>query len=100
MEFTNKPTNLKFYYDEEKHNEIEMDESEKLVLIGAMSLEDVKEIKKNIIYWDWPMETGDTPEQIAENDIIDSEFLRKNYENENFSDRKPNITITRRKRCR
>lgn len=40
--FTNKPTNLKFYSDAAKEQEIELDENGNLVLSGFMSLDDVK----------------------------------------------------------
>lgn len=41
-----------------------------------MSLEDEKEVSK-IIYWNWAEETGDTEEEIHENDLKDSEFMGK-----------------------
>lgn len=66
-------------------NKIELDDNGHLLLSGFMNLEDVKNIKVNKIYWDWPFETGLTSDQIDENDIIDSSFIRKTYGYANFS---------------
>lgn len=43
-----------------------------------MSLEDVKEIKKVTVYWNWPYETGDTDYDKVDNDVIDTEDAGKN----------------------
>lgn len=58
VELENKPTYLKFYKDAEKTQEISVIDN-KLTLDGYMSLEDVKEIRTETIYWDWPYENGD-----------------------------------------
>lgn len=58
VELENKPTYLKFYKDEDKTEEIKVAD-DKFEVKGFMSLEDVKEIKTETIYWDWPYENGD-----------------------------------------
>jgi len=70
--FTNKPTNMKFYLDENKSEELVVDNSI-LIKEGYMSLEDVKEIRTETIYWDWPFETGSTEQEIIENNVKDTE---------------------------
>ncbi len=58
VELENKPTYLKLYSDEAKTEEI-LVENNKFQVKGFMSLEDVKEIRTETIYWDWPYENGD-----------------------------------------
>lgn len=58
IELKNKPTYLKLYSDSEKTKEIEIVDN-KFQIKGFMSLEDVKEIRTEKIYWDWPYENGD-----------------------------------------
>jgi len=70
--FTNKPTNMKFYLDENKSEEIVVNNNI-LTKAGYMSLEDVENIRTETIYWDWPFETGNTEQEIINNDIIDTE---------------------------
>ena len=57
IELENKPTNLKFYSDEAKTQEI-LVENGKLTVEGFMDLEDVKEIRYVTLYWNWPYESG------------------------------------------
>lgn len=75
INFTNKPQNLKLYIDEGMQNELYI-ENDVLSLKDFLSLEDEKEVSK-IIYWNWAEETGDTEEEIHENDLKDSEFMGK-----------------------
>ena len=76
MTFTNKPTNLKFYADSNRTQELIVENETYLALNGFMSLEDNK--KRNIpIYWEWQLETGNTEEEKEENDIIDTSFIGK-----------------------
>lgn len=58
IELQNKPTYLKLYLDEAKTKEISVEDN-KFQVKGFMSLEDVKEIRTETIYWDWPYENGD-----------------------------------------
>ena len=75
--FTNKPQNMKFYADENMTNEIQLDSNGRLVLSKFLSLDDVKNIQSNIIYWNWPLETGTTQAEIDYNDGLDSQFMGK-----------------------
>ena len=68
VELENKPTYLKFYRDEAKTKEITVTNN-KFSVKGFMSLEDVKEIRTETIYWDWPYENGD--------DVTDTEDAGK-----------------------
>ncbi len=58
VELENKPTYLKFYKDEDKTQEISVADG-KFSVKGFMSLEDVKEIRTEKIYWEWLYENGD-----------------------------------------
>ncbi len=58
VELENKPTYLKFYKDEDKTQEISVADG-KFSVKGFMPLEDVKEIRTEKIYWEWPYENGD-----------------------------------------
>ena len=75
--FSNKPTNLKFYSDEAMQNEITLDNNGRLVLSEFLSLTDVNYIQPNIIYWNWALETGNTEQEIEQNDLLDSQFIGK-----------------------
>ena len=77
IEFTNKPQNMKFYADENMTSEIQLDSNGRLVLSKFLSLDDVKNIQSNIIYWNWPLETGTTQAEIDYNDGLDSQFIGK-----------------------
>lgn len=71
---TNKPTNLKFTYENNTYNSIS-DLQEKL--IGTIGANDVNKTKEININWSWPYETGTTKEQILANDKIDTEQGKK-----------------------
>ena len=74
--FTNKPTNLIFYSNSEKTEAIIVENERYLNLNGFFSLEDNK--KRDIpIYWEWKLESGNTPEEIENNDEIDTTFMGK-----------------------
>lgn len=74
--FTNKPSNLKFYANNEKTEELIVENEKYLALNGFMSLEDDK--KRDIpIYWKWDFETGLSEKDKEENDITDSSFIGK-----------------------
>ena len=67
---TNKPTNLKFMYNNKTYNSMSELQGELIGTIGANDMNKVKEIN---ISWSWPYETGTTKEQISANDKIDTE---------------------------
>lgn len=66
----NKPTNLKFYTDE--NHTIELPVENNLIQINdIIFLEDIDEIRNIRIYWNWAYETGNTEEEIRQNDKYD-----------------------------
>lgn len=54
-------------------------ENNVLNLKDFIGLNDEQKVSK-IIYWEWKEETGDTEEEIHENDLKDSEFMGKSLE--------------------
>lgn len=81
IDFTNKPQNLKLYtecVEENYQNELYV-ENNVLNLKDFIGLNDEQKVSK-IIYWEWKEETGDTEEEIHENDLKDSEFMGKSLE--------------------
>jgi len=72
----NKPMNLKFYLDEGKTKEMVVDNNI-LTKTGFMSVEDVKEIRIETIYWEWLFETGSTDKEKQENNEQDTKDANK-----------------------
>lgn len=71
---TKKPTNLKFIYNEKIYNTIsELGE----VLSGTINADDEERIKIFTIKWDWPYETGNTKEEIEQNDKEDTKDAKE-----------------------
>jgi hypothetical protein len=69
-----KPTNLKFAYNNNTYNTLtELQE----VLKGTINADDQNKIKTITIDWYWSYETGSTPEQKSENDIIDTKNAKE-----------------------
>lgn len=68
-EESNKPTNLKFTYDEKEYNSIEELTDN---LSGVINANDENKERTLNIKWKWDYETGETPEEIASNDEIDT----------------------------
>jgi len=66
-----KPTNLKFYSDEAKTNEIKV-VNNKFIIEKYIDLNNVNTIQTQKIYWEWPFETGKYASDIANNDKIDT----------------------------
>lgn len=74
--FQNKPQNMDFYLDESYTTRL-VDENGAIIINGFIPLSEVSEVKYIRIYWNWPIETGNTEEEIFKNDIIDTESMRK-----------------------
>lgn len=74
--FENKPENLNFYIDENYSTKL-MDENGVIIINGFIPVSEVDNIKYVRIYWDWPLETGNTEEEIFENNLKDSEMMGK-----------------------
>lgn len=66
---TNKPSNMKFYYQENVANSIKELET---LLKGTISAEAEEKVKTMTIEWEWNYVSGTTPEEIAHQDIIDT----------------------------
>ncbi len=69
-----KPTNLKFTYNNQIYNSIsELQE----VLNGTINADEQEKIKALIIGWCWEYETGNTEQEILANDIIDTQEAKQ-----------------------
>lgn len=65
----NKPKNLKFIYNNVQYNSItELTQ----VLSGVINANEAEKKKTFLIKWEWKYETGNTNEEIASNDKIDT----------------------------
>lgn len=84
-EETNKPTNLKFTYDEKEYTSIEELTED---LSGVINANDENKERTLNIKWKWDYETGETPEEIASNDEIDT------LEAATLSDYTFNVTVS------
>lgn len=84
-EESNKPTNLKFTYDEKEYNSIEELTED---LSGVINANDENKERTLNIKWKWDYETGETPEEIASNDEIDT------LEAATLSDYTFNVTVS------
>lgn len=73
-----KPTNLKFIYEDCLYNSLKELESQ---LRGQIAADQEEKIKTYMISWLWNYETGTTPEEIKQNDEIDTQEAKhiQNY---------------------
>jgi len=71
----NAPKNLKFYSDSNRTNQLNVTDN-KFTKSGYMMLNEIGK-REEIIYWEWPYETGTTAEWIEKNDEIDTEDSSK-----------------------
>ena len=76
----NKPQNLKFTYDNVEYNSIEELEND---LSGTIPVEEGDQTRILNIKWEWPYQTGENPEEIESNDLIDTQDA-KNISNYTF----------------
>lgn len=67
---TQKPTNLKFKYNDTSYNSIKELES---ALTGTINANDSEKTKTFTINWEWPFETGSNTSGINQNDKIDTQ---------------------------
>lgn len=75
-DFENNPVNMHFYLDENHTVELPIEEG-KLVINDFIPLAEIDNEKIIRIYWNWPLETGNTEKEIYENDLLDSESMGK-----------------------
>ncbi len=77
---TDKPRNLKFIYQDKVYNSItELDE----ILSDTISMDNENKTKVITINWEWRYETGNTDEEIYQNDLIDTQDMQ-NISNYSF----------------
>ncbi len=70
----NKPTNLKFIYEDQEYNSIQELENN---LSGVINANEENKTKTLNIGWKWDYETGQEEEEIAANDLIDTKDAEK-----------------------
>lgn len=76
----NKPTNLKFEYENVEYNSIQELQSN---LSGVIKAKEQKKSKTLNIKWEWAYETGSNETEIAENDQIDTQNAQE-FQNYTF----------------
>lgn len=82
---TEKPKNLKFKYDGKEFESIELLNH---WIVGTIHGDTDAQQRSFIIEWEWPYETGNTPEEIAENDVRDT------IDAKNISDYRFDVVVT------
>lgn len=82
---TEKPKNLKFKYDGKEFESIELLNP---WIVGTIHGDTDAQQRSFIIEWEWPYETGNTPEEIAENDERDT------IDAKNISDYRFDVVVT------
>lgn len=70
----NKPTNLKFIYEDQEYDSIQDLENN---LSGVINANEENKTKTLNIGWKWDYETGQEEEEIAANDLIDTKDAEK-----------------------
>ena len=70
----NKPTNLKFIYEDQEYNSIEELENN---LSGIINANEENKTKTLNIGWKWDYETGEDEEEITANDLVDTKDAEK-----------------------
>ena len=74
--FDNKPRNMHFYTDEQYTVELPVENNE-IIINDYIPLKGIDTPKTVRIYWNWPATTGNTEEEIYENNIADGEDMGK-----------------------
>ena len=69
-----KPTNLKFTYDGKTYNSLTNLQQD---LTGIINANDENKVKILTIGWNWKYETGNTAQEIAANDLIDTQNAKQ-----------------------
>lgn len=69
-EIETKPTNLIFRYENQEYKTLQELQND---LTGTIDANDNEKTRTLTIDWEWPYETGEDPETIAQNDKIDTE---------------------------
>jgi len=66
---TNKPTNLTFTYNGVEFHSL----SEIGTIKGSISHKSETRTKDIVIFWNWKYENGKNPQEVSENDMIDTQ---------------------------
>ena len=74
LSLTQIPENLIFYSDSARTNAI-YKENGAIHLEGYFNQATANKTESRTLYWEWPMETGSTQNQINENDMLDSNWI-------------------------
>lgn len=69
-----KPTNLKFTYDGKTYNSLKNLQQD---LTGTINANDENKVKAITVGWNWKYETGNTAQEIASNDLIDTQDAKQ-----------------------
>ena len=69
-----KPTNLKFTYDGKTYNSLTNLQQD---LTGIINANDENKVKVLTIGWNWKYQTGNTAQEIAANDLIDTQNAKQ-----------------------
>lgn len=69
-----KPTNLKFTYDGKTYNSLTDLQQD---LTGIINANDENKVKNLTVAWNWKYETGNTAQEIAANDLIDTQNAKQ-----------------------
>lgn len=69
-----KPTNLKFTYDGKTYNSLKNLQQD---LTGTINANDENKVEAITVGWNWKYETGNTAQEIASNDLIDTQDAKQ-----------------------
>lgn len=69
-----KPTNLKFTYDGKTYNSLTNLQQD---LTGIINANDENKVKVLTIGWNWKYQTGNTAQEIAANDLVDTKNAKQ-----------------------
>ena len=70
----NKPQNLKFEYNDTEYNSIKELEND---LSGTINANEENKTRTINVKWKWDYETGNNPEEITNNDLVDTQDAQK-----------------------
>ena len=69
-----KPSNLKFTYDGKTYNSLTNLQQD---LTGIINANDENKVKTLTVGWNWKYETGNTAQEIAANDLVDTQNAKQ-----------------------
>ena len=78
---------MHFYLDANHNVELELIDGN-IIIDDIIPLSEIDQVKNVRIYWDWPLETGNTEEEIFRNNIIDTQ------DGESHTSMQVNVSVT------